>query len=362
VKTPKAILKKLNERKDTDSFRSLSIAPNGIDFYSNDYLGIAKLKSDSKALEGSTGSRLISGNSEQAAELEDYAAKFFSHPSATLFNSGYDANLGLLSCLPQRGDTILYDELCHASIRDGIQLSKADAFKFKHNDIEHLEERLKAVKGEVYIVLEGIYSMDGDKAMLHEISAISEAYGAFLIVDEAHSGGVYGALGQGLVNDDQYSNPINVFAKVITFGKAFGSHGAMVLGSKELKEYLINFSRPFIYTTALPPSSIERIRYAIGVVAKSSKERQLLKENITYFKQTCIENSINVMDSNSAIQGIIIPTNKAVKAKAKQLAEKGFLVKAILSPTVKKGQERIRICLHSYNTNQEIRTLIKALL
>ncbi|NOQ70840.1 MAG: aminotransferase class I/II-fold pyridoxal phosphate-dependent enzyme [Crocinitomix sp.] len=364
MKIPKSILKKLNERKESDSFRSLFIASNGIDFYSNDYLGIAKLKGPDEGLDGSTGSRLISGNSTLAEQVEREAADFFNYPSATLFNSGYAANTGLLSCLPQRGDTIIYDELCHASIRDGIQLSKADAFKFRHNDAKHLEERLKIAKGEVYVIVEGVYSMDGDEAHLALISMLCEDYGAYLIVDEAHSGGVYGGKGEGLVDcsdDDDLFGAI-VFAKIITFGKAFGSHGALVLGSEELKDYLINFSRPFIYTTALPPSSIARIRFAMNAVSSAEKERLKLKENILYFRQVAEEKKVTLLDSTSPIQGVIIPTNAAVKAKAEHLLEKGFLVKAILSPTVPKGQERIRICLHSYNTQKEIAALIDAMI
>jgi 8-amino-7-oxononanoate synthase len=364
LKTPKAIIRKLNERKEADSFRSLSIASDGIDFYSNDYLGIAKLKNESTAAEGSTGSRLISGNSALAEQVEKEAAEFFNFPSATLFNSGYAANTGLLSCLPQRGDTIIYDELCHASIRDGIQLSKADAFKFRHNDYNHLEQRRKTAQGEVYVVVEGVYSMDGDEPNLLLINAVCEDHGAFLIVDEAHSGGVYGEQGEGLVEGYEVDDLLRAgaFAKIITFGKAFGSHGAMVLGSKELKDFLVNFSRPFIYTTALPPSSIERIQYALKMVANAEEARLNLKQNILYFCQESKAAGVNIIDSSSSIQGVIIPTNEAVKAKAAELIKEGFLVKAILSPTVPKGQERIRICLHSYNTRQEIQKLIKALL
>tara|TARA_B110000046_G_C12968989_1_gene388069 strand:+ start:265 stop:1359 length:1095 start_codon:yes stop_codon:yes gene_type:complete len=364
LKTPKAILKKLNKRKEADSFRSLSIASDGIDFYSNDYLGIAKLKNESYRLDGSTGSRLISGNSALAEQVEKEAAEFFKFPSATLFNSGYAANTGLLSCLPQRGDTIIYDELCHTSIRDGVQLSKADAFKFRHNDYDHLEERILAAKGEVYVIVEGIYSMDGDQPNLMLLNVICDNLGAFLIVDEAHSGGVFGNDGEGLIEGYEKNHLLKgaAFAKIITFGKAFGSHGAIVLGSSELKDYLINFSRQLIYTTALPPSSLARIKFAIQTVAKSKDRRLELKENIIYFRQEASDRGLHVLESTSAIQGIIIPTNEAVKEKANRLNEEGLLVKAILSPTVSKGQERIRICLHNYNTKQEIRTLIKALL
>lgn len=361
MKTPKAILNKLNERKENDSFRSLHIPAEGIDFYSNDYLGIARLESPVTGAHGATGSRLISGNYSQVEELEDYAAEFFRQPAALLFNSGYSANLGLLSCVPQRGDTIIYDEYCHASIRDGIQLSNADAYKFRHNDTEHLQKRLKTAKGTVYVVVEAIYSMDGDDHNLPWLGQICEAHGAHLIVDEAHSGGVYGKFGRGLVGGEEaFLGTIKVFAKIITFGKAFGSHGAMVLGSQDLKDFLINFSRPFIYTTALPPSSISRIRFAIETVREARKERAKLNDNILYFRKKTDQHKLMTFESVSPIQGVIIPGNSQVKQKAAALNDQGFMVKAILSPSVPKGKERIRICLHSYNTHQEIKALIKA--
>lgn len=361
MKIPESLIRKLNERKESNSFRSLSIGSEGIDFYSNDYLGLARLKSTSDLTEGATGSRLISGNTAFAEDLETEAAKFFKSPAALLFNSGYAANLGLLSCLPQRADTILYDELCHASIRDGILLSKADAFKFRHDDVSHLEERLKQAKGEVYVVVESVYSMDGDEASLGWISMVCEEHGAFLIVDEAHSGGVYGDYGEGICASDHGIMEVNPFAKIITFGKAFGSHGALVLGSQELKDYLINFSRPLIYTTALPPANLERIKFAIETIGNASEERLKLKENILYFRLQTQQKGITVLDSTSPIQGVVIPGNDAVKEKAKSLNEQGFLVKAILSPTVPKGKERIRICIHSYNTTEEIDALINQL-
>jgi 8-amino-7-oxononanoate synthase len=360
VKTPKSILKKLNERKEADSFRSLFIAPKGIDFYSNDYLGIARLQGSESGKHGSTGSRLISGNSAYTEKLESVYSTFFNTDTATLYNSGYDANLGLLSCLPQRGDTIIYDELSHASIRDGIQLSFAKSYNFRHNDLDHLVERLKNATGEVYVLIETVYSMDGDQAFLKGIATCCKEYGAFLIVDEAHSCGVFGDQGNGLVSALELDNL--VFAKVITFGKAFGSHGAMVLGSKDLKDYLVNFSRAFIYTTALPPSSLKRLSFALAQVMQADEARANLNANIACFQELAHKRGIEILDSDTAIQGIIIPSNKAVKQKAKQLNEQGFLVKAILSPTVATGQERIRICLHNYNTQKEIQSLIEALI
>ncbi len=359
MKSPKGITRKLNERRESDSFRSLRIHSDGIDFFSNDYLGIARLKFDSNFQHGATGSRLISGHFKYTEHLESFAASFYEQPSATLYNSGYDANIGFFSCVPQRGDTIIYDELSHASIRDGIQMSFAKSYNFRHNDLEHLEERLSKAKGEVYVAVEAIYSMDGDKASLIEIAHICQRYEAYLIVDEAHSGGVFGKQGRGLVNELGLDGLI--FAKLITFGKALGSHGALMLGSADLKDYLVNFSRSLIYTTALPPSNLERIDKVINHVSEGTSLRIKLKGNIELFKDMASTYEINILDSDSPIQGVIIPGNDHVKAKAFQLEEAGFMVKAILSPTVPKGKERIRICLHSFNTHKEIIALIKAL-
>ena len=360
MKTPERILKKLAERVEQNSLRSLSTFSAGIDFYSNDYLGYAKIRFESNYSEGSTGSRLISGNSELTTQIEVELASFFKQDAGLVFNSGYDANLGLLSCVPQRGDTILYDALCHASIRDGIQLSFAHSFAFRHNELENLKKRLFEAKGTVYVVVESIYSMDGDQAPLEELVELCQQFGAFLIVDEAHAGGIYGGQVRGLVTE--LGLDFGVFAKIITFGKAYGSHGACVLGSSYLKSYLINFSRPFIYTTAIPPATQARILAIVRHAQADTQSRANLFKNIQFFKSLLTEYKLPFLGSNSAIQGILIPGNDKVKEKANQLIEKGFLVKPILSPTVEKGKERLRICLHSFNTEHEITSLIQALL
>jgi 8-amino-7-oxononanoate synthase len=202
--------------------------------------------------------------------------------------------------------------------------------------------------------------MDGDQAPLVELVELCQQFGAFLIVDEAHAGGIYGDQGQGLVS--QLNLDFGVFAKIITFGKAFGSHGACVLGSADLKSYLINFSRPFIYTTAIPPTTQARILGIVRHAQADTESRANLFKNIQFFKSLLTEYKLPFVESNSAIQGILIPGNDKVKERANQLIEKGFLVKPILSPTVEKGKERLRICLHSFNTEHEITSLIHALL
>lgn len=352
---PASLSQKLEERKASNSLRTLMNADGKIDFFSNDYLGVSEMIFASQSSSGSTGSRLISGNTERTEEIEAELAQFFNQDSALFFNSGYDANLGLFSSVPLKGDTVLYDALIHASIRDGIRMSLASGFSFKHNDIAHLEGKLSRASGTIYVVVESIYSMDGDSAPLLEISALCKKYGAFLIVDEAHSGGIEGDKGRGLVTKHQLDG--DVFAKVITFGKAYGSHGALVLGSNELKAYLINYARSLIYTTALPPHAQERIANVVNVVGEMDAERHQLKRNIILFKSSIKEGKYDFIESDSSIQSVLIPGNSAAKSIAKRLQDNGFAVKAILYPTVKEGAERIRICIHAFNTEKQISAL-----
>ena len=356
---PKSIIEKLNQRKAEHAFRELMVQGNRVDFFSNDYLGVAKMSFEAQMNYGSTGSRLISGNSKYTERLETYLADFYRHEAGLLFNSGYDANLGFFSSIPQKGDTILYDELAHASIRDGIRLSHANAFMFRHNDPEHLQDRFKNATGKVYVVVESVYSMDGDTAPLEKIAALCEERGAFLIVDEAHSGGLYGDGGSGMVTEKGLDK--HVFAKLITFGKAYGSHGAIILSSRVVKDYLVNFARSLIYTTAMSFHAQERIEHAVNKVAQLDAERTKLRNNISIFRQYIRSKKHHVVDSESPIQSVIIPGNEEAKRLAEKIMNTGFAVKAILSPTVPRGHERIRICLHSFNSTEEIKGLINCL-
>ncbi|MEY3199247.1 MAG: hypothetical protein RJA13_1205, partial [Bacteroidota bacterium] len=234
---------KLTKRNEEGTMRSLSFSSASCDFFSNDYLGFSKIKSVEIASSenGGTGSRLISGNSNEAIQCEKSLARFFNSEAALVLNSGYVANLAFFSTLPQRGDTIIYDENIHASVRDGIRLSLANSFAFKHNSIEDLVRKLKQASGSIYIAVESLYSMDGDFAPLAEIVAVSNENNAYLIVDEAHACGVFGESGRGIV--DLLGLNEFVFAKVVTFGKAYGAHGACVLGEKKMTDFLVNFAR-----------------------------------------------------------------------------------------------------------------------
>ncbi|HXU26173.1 MAG TPA: aminotransferase class I/II-fold pyridoxal phosphate-dependent enzyme, partial [Bacteroidia bacterium] len=263
---------------------------------------------------------------------------------------GYDANVGILSSIPQRGDIVLYDELCHASIIDGIRLSFATAFKFKHNDISHLLELLDRNKTaeNIYVVTESVFSMDGDCALLKEISTICKAKNVYLIIDEAHAIGVYGEQGRGLC--DELALEEDCFARIYTFGKAMGVHGAAVVGSSDLYDYLVNFARSLIYTTALPASSVALVMASYNLL-QNTNQTKILKENILLFNELKLKNKIN---STSAIHCFLIEGNKNAINASKQLISKGFDVRAIKSPTVKAGAERLRICLHASNTKQEL--------
>lgn len=369
-KFPENLFKKLEIRKQNNSLRQLPSANELIDFASNDYLGLSQSEAIFQATHqyliekkitqnGATGSRLISGNHKVYQEAENYIAKFHQSESALIFNSGYDANVGFFSSVPQKGDLILYDELSHASIRDGIQLSNAKAYKFKHNDFEDLEKRLRQAQSdnfiaEVYIVTESVFSMDGDSPNLEELVALSEKYGCLLVIDEAHALGVFGESEEGLAQ--MLGLQDKIFARIMTFGKGLGCHGAAILGSVELRDYLVNFARSFIYTTGLSPHAVATILIGYQYLEKENKDIMLLRENIIHFNQQ--KNLLGLkpmfVRSKSAIQSAIIPGNENVKRLAQQLQDKGFDVKAILSPTVPEGQERLRFCLHSFNTKEEI--------
>ena len=351
--------KKLDERRQQNAFRTLGLPSGKIDFCSNDYLGIGRrLAVDGRPLTvGSTGSRLLAGNYALIETVEQQIATFHQSEAALIFNSGYDANIGLLSSVPQKGDTILYDFLSHASIRDGIRLSQGQSFAFLHNDLADLERRLQQACGTIFVVTESVFSMDGDICPLPEIVILCLQYHAHLIVDEAHATGVVGNKGEGLV---QYLGlQQKIFARVHTFGKACGCHGAVVLGSSVLRDYLINFARSFIYSTALPPHAVAAIQKSYDTFPLMAVERAHLQALIDYFQAAQI--AYEKLVSNTPIQAVIVPSNDAVKQLATTLQDNGFDIRPILYPTVPKGKERLRIVLHSFNTIAEVERLVQLL-
>jgi 8-amino-7-oxononanoate synthase len=386
---PLKLTKSIDIRKRQNAIRKLGSIKDLIDFSSNDYLGFSDLKQIYFTAEkiltdfnlrrnGATGSRLLSGNHQLFSPAEDFIANFHSAESALIFNSGYDANVGFFSSVPQRGDFIFYDELVHASIRDGISMSRAKAYKFKHNDFADLRghiERSRNINNEpeIYIVTESVFSMDGDIPDLKKLAEFVEKEHCFLVIDEAHATGVFGTDGAGMVQELGIQD--KVFARIITFGKALGCHGAAILGSTTLKEYLVNFARSFIYTTALPPHSVATVLASYQYLKNKPRlvevnpehvegsEIRKLKQNIEFFKAEIVANKLQsfFIESNSAIQSCIIPGNEKVKNTASKLEVEGYNVKPILSPTVPKGKERLRFCLHSFNSREEISGVLKAL-
>lgn len=363
----------LDNRKQNGLLRKLRVSEDLIDFCSNDYLGFARdldFKKNTEVrikglninnINGATGSRLISGNYAFTEELEKKIAAFHGAEASLIYNSGYDANIGFFSCVPQRNDTILYDELVHASIRDGIRLSNAKSFSFKHNDLSDFKKKCKQSQGNTFVAVESVYSMDGDTAPISEFAEICEKYQANFIVDEAHATGVFGKKGKGLV--DEFNLNDKVFARIITFGKALGCHGAAICGSNLLRDFLINFSRPFIYTTALPVHSILAIDSAYDYLRSKQKLLNTLQSNIEYFLRLSGQYAPDrFIPSRSAIHSIIIGGNQQTAKCALQLQNNEFDIRAILHPTVPKGTERLRICLHAFNTKSEIKNLFEILI
>lgn len=356
---------KLNRRKQEGSLRSLKKHEDLIDFSSNDYLGFAKSRElfeqiaqrvpKSKFLNGASGSRLISGNSAETERLEQRLAHFFKAPAALLFNSGYAANQSVLSSVPQKDDVIFYDELAHACIKDGARLSLAKHYSFHHNDLDDLAGKITRIKASrAFIAVESIYSMDGDTCPLVQLVDFANKLDAVIILDEAHSTGVVGDLGSGYAASLNLHDKIDI--RIHTFGKAMGVHGACVVGSSALTEYLINFARPFIYTTALPPHSVQSIESSLDFIIKNSERIDQLHQNIKLYKE-----KIKRESTDSSIQTFIVGGNEPTIKASKKLFYEGFDVRPILAPTVPKGSERLRICLHSFNTSLEIERLCETL-
>lgn len=374
---PNKLEYKLQKRVESSALRQLDQKKDLVDFSSNDYLGFsnqasirklakAMLENDAVA-NGAKGSRLLSGNHEMYMVLETFLAKFHGIEAALLFNSGYDANIGFFSSVPQRNDIVFYDELCHASIRDGIKLGNAKSLKFKHNDLLDLETKLlsfraesRNLKNEIYVVTESVFSMDGDSPDLKKLTAFCNKNKFHLVVDEAHATGIFGD-GKGLVN--QLGLEEKIFARLVTFGKAMGCHGAAWFGSKKLKSYLVNFARSVMYTTALPPHAVSSILASYELLQNEvgRKQRDVLKNNIDFFRNMVTQTGLNRYfgESYSAIQACIISGNEKTRNLSEVLEKEGFDVRPILSPTVPRGKEQLRFCLHAFNTKREIEQVLR---
>ena len=337
-----------------------------VDFSSNDYLGLSNhpaLKAASRnAIDalgtGASASRLLSGDLDVHHELEDKVASFKGTESALIFNSGYQANVGIISALSGAGDVIFSDRLNHASIVDGILLSGARFFRFAHNDPSHLETLLKKNRHKFknsMIITETVFSMDGDRPPLAELVSLKEKYGSSMLVDEAHATGIFGANGSGIVEAEGLTDRVELIMG--TFSKALGSFGGYLACSRKIKDYLINTCRSFIYSTALPPGVIAANIAALGVIAKEPFRRKMLLENANFFRGKLKNLNFEVRGSSQIMPVVTGGSQKAVRM-SEALRDKGYWVLPIRPPTVPKGESRLRLSLSYAHTKEILKEFI----
>ncbi len=346
----------LKQREEAHLLREAKSPSSNIDFSSNDYLGLAKENVHFNAPQGAGSSRLISGNTQALIDLERQLADRYQAETATLFNSGFEANSGLFEMLTSQGIHVLYDEHIHASIRSALSGGRVQTWSFKHNDVSDLAEKLGRIKTPVAVVTEGLFSMNGTCAPVREISALKADHDFMFIVDEAHS---TGTIGDGLLGrTGQESVLEKVDIRVHTFGKAVGSQGACVVGNSTLKSALWNFCKPLIYSTAPSPHFLQAIRLSHERIEKAGDQRQKLHSNIHHFQQLIAEQSRFAQGLMGPIQWWSGVSIESTLEKADYLNSRGFSIAAIRPPTVPSGSEGIRICLHAFNNHTEIDQLV----
>jgi len=336
-----------------------------IDFSSNDYLGLSHhprlLEAGKKAIDefgiGSCASRLLSGDYEIFHRLEEEIAKLKQKEKGLVFNSGYQANLGIISAICDRESLVIADRLSHASIIDGVCLSKAHLLRFAHNDVNHLENILKKTKAKnIWVITEAVFSMEGDKAPLLEIIRLKEKYNFNLLVDEAHSTGIFGKNGEGLVSEVGATNDVELIMG--TFSKALGSFGGYVVGSGEIISLLINKARSFIYSTSLPPCIIAASLEALKLLKKEPERRKVLLENAEYLRKRLKDEGFFTTSETQIVP--IILKDRAVKT-SEYLFEKGFWALPIRPPTVPENTSRIRLSLSFCHKREILDKLLEAL-
>lgn len=368
----KRIRKELFERERDGLLRGMTSAvflPGGkirvgnhlfVNFSSNDYLGLASHSKIAEAAAmalkpvfGAGASRLMSGSSELHALLEEKVAAFKGKPAALVLNSGYQANVGVISALMGRDDVIFSDRLNHASMIDGIKLSGARLFRFRHNDAGHLAELLKEERKKyrcAMVVTETVFSMDGDIAPLREIAALKNENDFVLMVDEAHATGIFGRKGSGLVEELGLTDDVDIIMG--TFSKALGSFGAYVAMGREMRDYLVNTCRSFIYSTSLPPSVIAANMAALDIVEKDPQRRKRLLGSAAYLREELASAGFAVKGA-SQIVPVIIGGNEAAVGLSDRLRARGYWTTPVRPPTVPEGEARIRISL-SYDHGRDV--------
>lgn len=357
--------------RESSQFRSLE-TPSGIDLCSNDYLGLASdprlhravlAAVSASAQVASTGSRLLSGNSPDWEEIESEFANFVGDESALYFSSGYAANVGLLSSILRLGDIVFSDALNHASLIDGIRLSRAQKIIYPHADLPFLERALREnanAPGAKLIVTESVFSMEGDVAPLGELARLAQAHGADLIVDEAHAIGVCGREGRGIVAG--LPDRSRILAAVYPCGKALASCGAFVCGTAMVKEYLVNHARSFIFSTANPPYIAHQIRAALALVRDAHDRRAHLRQVSTALRTELRAAGLACAPGETPIVPVILGSNLTTLQVSAELRFAGFGVKAIRPPTVPPGTARIRLSLTSAVSLEDIHRLAQALI
>lgn len=365
----KSMRRRLKVIEGTQSREVIVEGKTLLNFCSNNYLGLADdpriIEAASKALKnygfGSGASRLICGNMKPHMELEKSIAHLKNTQSALVYSSGYMANAGIISSFCTREDIVFSDKLNHASIIDGILLSRAEFYRYAHNDMGDLEKGLKAASKfkKRLIVTDSVFSMDGDRAHLKEIVQLARRYEAWVMVDEAHGFGVLGEHGGGLVEEEGLSKDIDI--QMGTLSKAAGCFGAYVAGSKNLCDYLINHSRSFIYTTSMPPAMAAAAKEAIDIITADAGLRTQVMSNAQYLRQGLKELGFDTMNSSTPIIPVLLKESDAAVKASRFLFEQGIFVQAIRPPTVPLHTARLRVTVMATHTKDDLDLFLKAM-
>lgn len=361
----------LRKRRLLETAQTAHIMVDGqqvLSFCSNDYLDLANHPQLITAMQdavaksgvGSGASHLITGHHQYHQQLEEVLATFVGLPAALLFSTGYMANLGVVSALVGRGDEIFADRLNHASLNDAAVLSRATLNRYPHNDLVALEGMLKASKvPRKLVMVDAVFSMDGDLAPVPELLTLCEQYNAWLLLDDAHGFGILGKQGRGVLSHFKMASPHIIY--MATLGKAVGAFGAFVAGDAVLIEYLLQQARTYIYTTASPPALSATVLAALKIIKQDEARRVHLKQLIDYLKSNLHLKSWQLTESQTAIQPLIVGSNEAALSLSEYLLTLGILVPAIRPPTVPKGTARLRISLSAAHNFDDIKCLIDAL-